>query len=163
MVLAHQRHSLVTKGLPPGYTLDKVYLLKMPCCTCTQVVCRKEDGQSISIFEHDADQPVWFGRRPTVECRCHDMPTSVVQVGDRLAATWKNGQRYVTIIGANDLKEVTDFVAYLSGMNTGPGCRWLFALPHCSSRTAAIRKFFQALAEPTCSSHNRCRRPTPLI
>ncbi len=112
-------HPIATKRLPPGCTFDKIYLLKMPCCTCAEVVCNKEDGQSIAIFEHDSDQPVWFGKRPTVECRCHDTPTSVVQIGDRLAFTWKNGQRYVTVIGADTLEEITDFVAYLS--TTGPG------------------------------------------
>jgi hypothetical protein len=109
---------LAAKGLPPGCSLDKAYLLNMPCCTCAQVVCKNEAGQSIAIFEHDIDQPVWFGDNPSVECLCHDMPTSVVQVGDRLAATWKEGQRYVTIIGAQDLDEVTDFVAHFSGNTT---------------------------------------------
>jgi hypothetical protein len=112
---------VVAKGLPPGYTLDQAYLLKMPCCTCTQVVCRKVDGHSIAIFEHDTDQPMWFGHRPTLDCICHDMPTSVVQVGDQLAATWKIGQRFITIIGANDLEEVTQFVEYLSGSNAKHG------------------------------------------
>ena len=106
---------LAAKGLPPGCSLDKAYLLNMPCCTCAQVVCKNEAGQSIAIFEHDIDQPVWFGDNPSVECLCHDIPTNVVQVGDRLAATWKEGQRYVTVIGAMDLDEVTDFVAHLSG------------------------------------------------
>jgi len=105
---------VVAKGLPAGCTLDKVYLLKMPCCACAQVVCRNKDGHSIAIFEHDTDQPVWFGDRPTVNCLCHDVPTSVVQVGDKLAATWKDGKRYITIIGVNDLNEVTEFVAYFN-------------------------------------------------
>jgi hypothetical protein len=105
---------LAAKGLPPGCSLDNAYLLNMPCCTCAQVVCKNEAGQSIAIFEHDIDQPVWFGDNPSVECICHDIPTSIVQVGDRLAATWKEGQRYVTVIGAMDLDEVTDFVAHLS-------------------------------------------------
>ncbi len=112
---------VVAKGLPAGCTLQKVYLLKMPCCTCAQVVCRNKDGRSVAIFEHDSDQPVWFGDRPTVNCLCHDVPTSVIQVGDKLAATWKEGQRYITIIGANDLEEVTDFVAYFSGSVAGNG------------------------------------------
>lgn len=105
---------LAAKGLPPGCSLDKAYLLNMPCCTCAQVVCKNEAGQSIAIFEHDIDQPVWFGDNPSVECLCHEIPTNVVQVGDRLAASWKEGQRYVTVIGAKDLDEVTDFVAHLS-------------------------------------------------
>lgn len=114
-------HPVAAKGLPPGCTLDKAYLLKMPCCTCTEIVCRTEDGNSIAIFEHDVDQPVWFGERPTIKCRCDNVPTSVVQVGDKLAATWKNGKRYITIIGANDLDDVTDFVAHFNQMASRDG------------------------------------------
>ena len=106
---------LAAKGLPPGCSLDKAYLLDMPCCTCAQVVCKNEAGHSIAIFEHDIEQPIWFGDNPSVECLCHDNPTNVVQVGDRLAATWREGQRHVTIIGAIDLDEVTEFVAHFSG------------------------------------------------
>ncbi len=110
---------VATKGLPPGCSLEKVYLLNMPCCTCAQVLGKNKAGQSIAIFEHSIDHPVGFGDRPTEECICHDMPTSVMQVGDRLAATWKEGQRSFTIIGATDLDEVTEFVAHFKGANTG--------------------------------------------
>ena len=112
---------VVAKGLPAGCSLESVYLLNMPCCTCAQVVCRNEHGRSIAIFEHDFDQPVWFGDRPTVNCLCQDVPTSVVQVGDKLAATWKDGPRYITIIGVSNLEEVTDFVAYFNRSVVGKG------------------------------------------
>lgn len=108
---------MATQGLPPECSVDKVYLLTMPCCTCVQVLCKNKDGQSIAIFEHSIDQPVTFGDWPTIECLCHDMPTSVMQVGDRLAATWKEGQRSITIVGATDLDEVTEFVAHFKGAN----------------------------------------------
>lgn len=106
---------LAAKGLPPGYTLDKVYLHQMPCCMCTEVVCKNKDGESIAVFEHDANQPVWFGDRPTIQCICQEIPTSVIQIGDRLAASWKAGERYVTVVGASDLDEVTQFVAHFGG------------------------------------------------
>ncbi len=112
---------IAAKGLPPGYSLEEVHLLNMPCCTCTQVICTNKAGESIAIFEHAIDQPVWFGDRPTVECLCHDTPTSVRRVGDRLAATWKEGERYITIIGATDLNEVSDFVAHFKESNSGKG------------------------------------------
>jgi len=110
---------VAAKGLPPGYSVDKVYMLKMPCCTCAQVICKNEAGQSIAIFEHAIDQPIWFGGRPTVKCVCHDTPTSVTQVGDQLAATWKQGKRHITIIGATDLSEVTEFVSHFKGLSSG--------------------------------------------
>lgn len=105
---------LAAKRLPPEYFVEKTYLLKMPCCTCAQVMCKNEAGQSIAIFEHDIDQPVWFGDRPSEDYLCHDIPTNVVQVTDRLAATWKEGKRYITIIGATDLEEVTAFVGHFN-------------------------------------------------
>lgn len=103
---------LAAKRLPPDYSVDKTYLLKMPCCTCAQVLCRNKAGQAIAIFEHDIDQPVWFGDRASVEHLCHNIPTSVVQVSERLAATWQEGRRFVTIIGATNLDEVTAFVGH---------------------------------------------------
>jgi len=110
---------VAAKRLPPGYFVDKTYLLKMPCCTCAQIVCKNKAGQSIAIFEHAIDQPIWFGDRPAEKCLCHEVPTSVRRVGNQLAATWKEGERHITIIGATDLDEVTEFVAYFKGSNSG--------------------------------------------
>ena len=109
---------VAAKGLPPGYSLEEVHLLTMPCCTCAQVIFTNKAGESIAIFEYAIDQPVWFGNRPTIKRLCLDIPTSVMQVGDRLAATWKEGKRYITIIGATDLNEVTEFVAHFSGASS---------------------------------------------
>jgi len=103
---------VAVKSLPPGYTVQEVQLLKMPCCTCAQVLCVNKAGESIAIFEYAIDQPVWFGNRPSKECLCHDVPTDIRQIGDRLAATWKEGNRFITIIGAADLEEVTAFIAH---------------------------------------------------
>jgi hypothetical protein len=102
------------KGLPSNCSVDRIYVLKMPCCTCSQVVCRRNDGQPIAIFEHDTDQPDWFGDRPSLRCLCHDVSTNVFQVGDKLAATWKNGGRFVTVIGLDDLTDVTKFIAFFT-------------------------------------------------
>ena len=102
---------VAAKGLPVGYSVSEVHLLKMPCCTCAQVLCTNKDGNSVAIFEHALDQPVWFGNRPSEKCLCHEVPTEVKQVGNQLAATWKEGDRFITIIGATDLEEVSNFVA----------------------------------------------------
>jgi len=110
---------VAAKGLPSGYTVKEVHLLTMPCCTCAQVVCANEAGNSIAIFEHAIDQPVWFGDRPTEECDCHDVPTSIRRAGGQLAATWKEGTRYITMIGVTDLDEVADFVAHFKGASSG--------------------------------------------
>ncbi len=106
------------RGLPAGYSVKEVHLLTMPCCTCAQVICTNKAGKSIAVFEHAIDQPVWFGDRPVDKCICDEMPTNVVRVGDRLAATWKEGKRHITIIGATDLDEVTKFVTHFKGASS---------------------------------------------
>lgn len=112
---------LAASGLPPGCSVENVYLLKMPCCTCAQVVCKNRQGKSVAIFEHNVAQPMWFGDCPSIQCICQEMPTNVTQVGNRLAATWKAGKRYITVIGASDLDEISEFVAHFGGSTTKSG------------------------------------------
>jgi anti-sigma factor RsiW len=103
----------VARGLPPGYRVDAVYVLNMPCCKCTQIVCRRDGGGQIAVFEHEVDQPVWFGDRPAIEGRCCDKPTRIVEVDNNLlAATWRSDNRYITVIGARDVEEITQLVSH---------------------------------------------------
>ncbi len=111
---ARVRYQPVTpERLPNGLSRKAVYLLRMPCCTCVQAIYQGTDGEKLVVFEHVDDQPVWFGTRPTIQARCNGMPCSLVQVDDRLAATWKRNGRYVTIVGADDVEQVAGLVAYL--------------------------------------------------
>jgi len=111
---------VAAQGLPPGYSVAEVHLLKMPCCTCAQILCTNEAGNTVAIFEHIIDQPVWFGDRSSKICICHEVPTDVKQMGNnQLAATWKEGNRFITIIGATDLDEVSDFVAQFKNSSSG--------------------------------------------
>lgn len=110
---------VAARGLPPGYSVKEVHLIKMPCCMCAQVICTNKAGESIAVFEHAIDQPVWFGDRPSESCLCDEVPTNVRQIGNRLAATWKEGERHITIIGATDLNEVTEFVAHFKNTSSG--------------------------------------------
>jgi hypothetical protein len=108
------RYQPVTpERLPNGLSRQAVYLLRMPCCTCVQAIYQGADGEKLTVFEHVDDQPVWFGTRPTIRARCNGMPCSLVQVDDRLAASWKRQGRYVTVIGARDVEQVAELVAYL--------------------------------------------------
>lgn len=104
--------------LPSGLLRKEVYLLRMPCCTCVQAVYQRANGEKLAVFEHVDDQPVWFGTRPTIHARCNGMPCSLVQVDDRLAASWKRNGRCVTIIGADDLEQVAELVAFLDGQQS---------------------------------------------
>lgn len=98
--------------LPNGFTRDCVYLLKMPCCLCVQTIYKNDAGDRLVVFEHVDDQLHWFGERPIVTALCHGAPTSLVQVDDRLAATWKRQKRYITLIGLRGVEEVSQLVAF---------------------------------------------------
>jgi hypothetical protein len=99
--------------LPGGYARHETYVLKMPCCVCTQTIYKNPSGAVVALFEHAAEEPGWFGNRPAIHAMCHGTPTSVVQVADRLAATWKCGPRYLTVVGAQNVEQVAQIVAVL--------------------------------------------------
>jgi len=99
--------------LPQGYSLDTFQVLDMGCCTCTQATYKRDVSDTLVIFEHGPDEPVCLGNRPMVNCRCNGKPTSIVQVGDRIAASWKAEKRYITLVGARDIEQVTELMAYL--------------------------------------------------
>jgi anti-sigma factor RsiW len=105
----------IATGLPDGYTLEATYFMKMPCCDCIQCLCRRSDGTVIAIFEHDDEQADWFGDRPTSSTMCNDTRCSLVQLQDRIAASWRRGNRHVTVIGARDTAEVDQLVAWFEG------------------------------------------------
>jgi hypothetical protein len=105
---------------PPGYTRQAVYLLNMPCCKCTQVVFRREDGALVTVFEHDTDQPIWFEDRPSITARCSGKSIRIVQLdGQLLAASWPLTRRHLTIIGVHDVHEVTDLIDHFGSHESG--------------------------------------------
>ncbi|MFV1966591.1 MAG: anti-sigma factor [Pirellulaceae bacterium] len=109
------------KTPPQGYLLQNVYVLKMPCCVCIEAVYRRDDGKLLAIFEHAEEQPIWFGERPRIEAHCNDKPTSIVQLEDQLAVSWKQDRRHITVVGVRDVEEVTQLMAHLAGVRDGIG------------------------------------------
>ena len=103
---------VVSDGLPADYEPVQAYLLKMPCCRCLQACYRRKNGGMLCVFEHDSDQPVWFGDRPMSSKMFSGKPTRLVQVDGCLAATWQQERRHITVIGAKDVDEVTRLVAH---------------------------------------------------
>lgn len=101
---------VIANGLPDGYSVVSTHVLKMPCCTCVKTICRDAQGQSFVIFEHDAEQPVWFGDRKTSKCDCGGIPTSVVEFDGQIAGTWRVGKRSVTLVGVRDVEELTSLI-----------------------------------------------------
>lgn len=103
----------VADGLPDGYSVEKTYLMKMPCCTCVQWLCRRTDGTTLAIFEHDDDEHAsWFGNRPRTERICNGKPCSLLEMDGRIAASWKLGKRQLTLVGLRDPAEVDQLVAW---------------------------------------------------
>lgn len=106
----------VADGLPEGYTVESTHVVKMPCCTCVQSTCRRSDGSTLAVFEHDDEQtPDWFGDRPEITASCNDTQCCLVELDDQIAASWKQGTRHITLIGVRDVAEVSQMVAWLDG------------------------------------------------
>lgn len=96
----------VAAGLPAGYSIDATYVVQMPCCTCLQTICRRDNGEVIAIFEHDVDQKMWFGDRPRTATTCQGKACDLIDVDGQLVATWEAGQRHLTFIGVEDEAEL---------------------------------------------------------
>ncbi|QDV26533.1 anti-sigma factor family protein [Aureliella helgolandensis] len=103
----------VAQGLPEDYTLASTSVLKMPCCTCVKTVCKRQDGSTLVLFEHNDEKTAWFGRRPMKMERCGDTDCCLVDLDSNIAATWKRGSRSVTIVGVRDKFEVSKLVTWL--------------------------------------------------
>lgn len=103
----------VAMGMPEGYSLQSTYVMKMPCCTCVQCVCQRSDGTTIAIFEHDDEETKeWFGERPEMSVTCNGSRCSLVELDDRIAASWKLDKRHITVVGIRDVAELTALVAW---------------------------------------------------
>jgi len=103
------RPALPTSG--DALRLEKMYVLRMPCCTCVETIYKNADGETLAVFEHHDEDPGWFSNRPAIRARCCGKPTSIVQVDNRLAATWKHQDRFLTVVGARDVEQVASLIA----------------------------------------------------
>ena len=83
--------------------MASMHVLKMPCCVCSATLCLRTDGSPIVVFEHKEQQPTWFGKTQSIMTRCFDKQCQVVEMAKHLAATWRHGDRHLTIIGAEGL------------------------------------------------------------
>ncbi|QDV26021.1 anti-sigma factor family protein [Aureliella helgolandensis] len=103
----------VAQGLPEGYSLASTSVLKMPCCTCVKTVCKRQDGSTLVLFEHDDEKTEWFGKRPTNMAMCGDTECCLVDLDSSIAATWKRGSRSMTAVGVRDKAEVSKLASWL--------------------------------------------------
>ncbi|MDV6031422.1 MAG: zf-HC2 domain-containing protein [Phycisphaera sp. RhM] len=102
----------VADGLPQGYSLASTSVLKMPCCTCVKAVCKRQDGSTLVLFEHDDEEVDWFGDRTSSMAMCGDKECCLVDLDSSIAATWREGPRSVTAVGVKDQEEVTALVRW---------------------------------------------------
>jgi hypothetical protein len=82
----------------------------MPCCTCVETIYKNADGETLAVFEHHDEEPAWFSNRPMIRVRCNGTPTSLVQVDDHLAASWRHQGRCLTVVGARDVDQVASLI-----------------------------------------------------
>ena len=97
---------IASNGLPSGYTVESIHIIDMPCCKCTQTACRRSNDSRFFIFEHDNEDTGWFEHRIKRECNCGGKDCKVVELDNRLAATYKTGNRHVTMLGVRDVEEI---------------------------------------------------------
>ncbi|MGE0533471.1 MAG: anti-sigma factor [Pirellulales bacterium] len=103
------RPALPTSG--DALRLEKMYVLRMPCCICVETIYKNANGEMLAVFEHHDEDPGWFSNRPTIRAHCSGKPTSIVQVDNHLAATWKHQDRYLTVVGARNVEQVASLIA----------------------------------------------------
>ncbi len=103
----------VASGLPDDYMLASTSIVKMPCCTCVKAVCKRRDGSTLVLFEHDDEAAEWFGGRPSSTATCGEHECCLVDLDASIAATWKRGPRWVTAVGVRDTAEVGELVTWL--------------------------------------------------
>ena len=94
-----------------GYRLTSTHVLNMPCCKCSASIVSRIDGSKFLIFEHNEEQPMWFGDAPSVVAKCGQKSCRCIQLPQQLAVTWSEGKRNVTVIGAASIDEVPRLVA----------------------------------------------------
>lgn len=104
---------IVSDGLPEGYTLASTRVMAMPCCTCLKSVCKRADGSTLVLFEHDDAKAAWFGDRQSTMATCGDKECCLVELDSDIAATWRQGTRSVTAVGVKNQAEVEKLVRWL--------------------------------------------------
>lgn len=103
----------VASGLPDQYTLTSTSVIKMPCCTCVKSVCKRKDGSTLVLFEHDDAKAELLGDHPSSMATCGDTECCLVDLDSSIAATWKRGSRWVTAVGVRDQAEIGQLVTWL--------------------------------------------------
>lgn len=108
----------VADGMPDGYALHSTNVIKMPQGDCVHCQYLRPDGSALAIFEHHGERPAWFGNRPATEAVHGTTKMNVVDLDKRVAATWRQGDRHITVVGAHDAAEIGQLAGWF-GERTG--------------------------------------------
>jgi hypothetical protein len=109
---------LAPEKLSDAVVRTETYLFEMPCCKCIQTLYRRPDGGALAVFEHVADEPASLGQHSTIHTKCAHKDVCVVECDGQLAVTWKDGKRFVTLVGVKDLDEANQLVPALADSST---------------------------------------------
>lgn len=101
----------VASGLPDSYAVQSMYILKMPCCDCLQTICQRSDGSKFAIFEYGEEHPTSIGMRSGGMAQCAGKNCCLVDINTEFAASWKKGDRHVSLVGVRDQAEVQDLMS----------------------------------------------------
>jgi len=104
----------VANGLPEEYTVDSMYVLRMPCCDCLQTICQRSDGSKFAIFEYGEEHPVSAGARTGGMAQCRGENCCLVQIDNQFASSWKKGERHISVVGIRDQAEIDSLEAWLN-------------------------------------------------
>jgi hypothetical protein len=109
----------LAEGLPNGYTIQTSFVMEMPCCRCIKTVCKRDDGGTVAIFEHDDEQPIWFGGRPSIQTACGGKACVLTRMHSNVAVSWQQGSRHLTVVGAQDIEEAAALIEHLGAAAPG--------------------------------------------
>ncbi|PQO26813.1 hypothetical protein C5Y97_29015 [Blastopirellula marina] len=96
----------IVNGMPEGYAHHSCNVIKLPNGNAVHCQYLRPDGSALAIFEHDGERPAWFGDRPATEAVHGDTKLKMVDLDKRVAGTWRQGDRHITVVGAHDANEI---------------------------------------------------------
>jgi Putative zinc-finger len=109
---------LAPAELPGGLVRTAMYEVEMPCCKCIQCVYRRADGGSLAVFEHAGDEPPCFGKKCTMNANCGDKEACLVECEGQLVVSWKEGERFITLVGVKDQEEADRLIPAFAQTNS---------------------------------------------
>jgi hypothetical protein len=115
--LVHYKPSAPAE-LPGGLVRTAMYEVEMPCCKCIQCVYRRSDGGSLAVFEHAGDEPPCFGKKCPMKANCSDKNVCLVECEGQLVVSWKEGERFITLVGVRDREEADRLIPAFAQTST---------------------------------------------